>query len=156
MSPRTSPTVRSSRILIVDDEPSIGKIVASILAAEGHETRVVTNGFECIDAVRAEPFDLLLLDVGMPEMDGFQVCEALAVHQRERRLPIILLTGRTDLETRVSGMHHGVTEYLTKPINRHELVARVRAQLHIVSLSQQLDTIERNIHASPGARDLGQ
>lgn len=151
MTPR--PT-RTHRILIVDDEPSIGQIVASILAAEGHETRVVTNGFECIDAVRAEPFDLLLLDVGMPEMDGFQVCEALAVHQRERRLPIILLTGRTDLETRVNGMQHGVTEYLTKPINRHELVARVRAQLHIVALTQQLDTIERNIHATPGGRDF--
>ena len=151
MSPR--PT-RTHRVLIADDEPSIGQIVASILAAEGHETRVVTNGFACIDAVRAEPFDLLLLDVGMPEMDGFQVCEALAVHQRERRLPIILLTGRTDLETRVNGMHHGVTEYLTKPINRHELVARVRAQLHIVALTQQLDTIERNIHAGQGTRDL--
>jgi DNA-binding response OmpR family regulator len=76
------------------------------------------------------------------------------VHQPERRLPIILLTGRTDLETRVSGMHHGVTEYLTKPINRHELVARVRAQLHILSLTEQLDTIERNIHTSPSDRNL--
>lgn len=140
---------RTHRILIADDEPSIGKIVASILTAEGHETHVVTNGFECIDAVRGERFDLLLLDVGMPEMDGFQVCEALAIHQPERRLPIILLTGRTDLEARVSGMHHGVTEFLTKPINRHELVARVRAQLHIVALSEQLETIERNIHAGP-------
>jgi DNA-binding response OmpR family regulator len=155
MSPRTTPPLRRHRVLIADDEPSIGQIVAQILAAEGHETRVVTNGFECIDAVRAEPFDLLLLDVGMPEMDGFQVCEALAVHQAERRLPIILLTGRTDLETRVNGMHHGVTEYLTKPINRHELVARVRAQLHIVSLSQEIERIERNIHGTPDAREPG-
>lgn len=145
---------RTHRILIADDEPSIGQIVASILEAEGHATRVVTNGFECIDAVRAERFDLLLLDVGMPEMDGFQVCEALAIHQPAHRPPIILLTGRTDLETRVSGMHHGVTEFLTKPINRHELIARVRAQLHIVTLSEQIETIERNIHASPRARDL--
>lgn len=152
MSPRAAS--HPHRILIADDEPSIGQIVASILAAEGHETRVVTNGFECIDAVRAERFDLLLLDVGMPEMDGFQVCEALAVHQPERRLPIILLTGRTDLETRVSGMHHGVTEYLTKPINRHELVARVRAQLHIVSLTEQLETIEHNIRATPSDRPM--
>ena len=150
----TRPTPRASRILIADDEVNIGQIVASILAAEGYDTRVVTNGFECIDTVRAETFDLLLLDVGMPEMDGFQVCEALAVHCPEPRLPIILLTGRTDLETRVSGMHHGVTEYLTKPINRHELVARVRAQLHIVTLTEQLDRIDRNIHATPaGAPD---
>jgi len=144
----TRATPRTPRILIADDEANIGQIVASILAAEGYETRVVTNGFECIDTVRAERFDLLLLDVGMPEMDGFQVCEALAVHCPEPRLPIILLTGRTDLEARVSGMHHGVTEYLTKPINRHELVARVRAQLHIVSLTEQLDRIDRNIHTA--------
>jgi DNA-binding response OmpR family regulator len=115
---------------------------------------VVTNGFECIDLVRVESFDLLLLDVGMPEMDGFQVCEALSVHQPTRRPPIILLTGRTDLETRVSGMHHGISEYLTKPINRHELTARVRAQFHILSLTEQIETIERNIQASPTARDL--
>lgn len=145
---------RPARILIVDDEPSIGQIVASILGKEGHETRVVTNGFECIDLVRVESFDLLLLDVGMPEMDGFQVCEALSVHQPTRRPPIILLTGRTDLETRVSGMHHGISEYLTKPINRHELTARVRAQLHILSLTEQIETIERNIQASPTSRDL--
>jgi DNA-binding response OmpR family regulator len=151
MSPHAT---RPHRILVVDDEPNIGQIVASILTAEGYEARVVQTGFDCIDAVRAEPFDLILLDIGMPEMDGFQVCEALAVHQPERRPPIILLTGRTDLDTRVSGMHHGVTEYLTKPINRHELVARVRAQLHIVSLTDQLETIERNIQASPGARNL--
>lgn len=149
----STPPTRPHRILIVDDDAAIGQIVASILTAEGYETRVVTSGFACIDAVRSEPFDLLLLDVGMPEMDGFQVCEALAVHQPEPRLPIILLTGRTDLETRVSGMHHGVTEYLTKPINRHELVARVRAQLHIVSLTEALDRVERNINAGP-ARDL--
>ena len=147
------PLTRTARILIVDDEPSIGEIVASILGREGYETRVVTNGFECVDLVIAEPFDLLLLDIGMPEMDGFQVCEALTVHQAARRLPIILLTGRTDLETRVSGMHHGVTEFLTKPINRHELVARVRAQLHILSLTEQIETIERNIHPNPLSRD---
>ena len=140
------------RILIVDDEPSIGQIVASVLENEGYETKVAQNGFACIDLVKAETFDLLLLDVGMPEMDGFQVCESLRIHDPKQQLPIILLTGRTDLETRVSGMHHGVTEYLTKPINRHELVARVRAQLHIVELARQIDTIEQNIHAGEAPR----
>jgi DNA-binding response OmpR family regulator len=134
----------SFHILIVDDDEGVGQVVSSVLQREGYTTRVVTNGFECIDIVREGGIDLLLLDVTMPQMDGFQVCEALAVRDPTRSLPIILLTGRTDLETRVSGMHHGVTEFLTKPVNRHELIARVRAQLHILELSRQLETIDRN------------
>jgi DNA-binding response OmpR family regulator len=135
----------SFHILIVDDDEGVGQVVSSVLQREGYTTRVVTNGFECIDIVREGGIDLLLLDVTMPQMDGFQVCEALAVRDPTRSLPIILLTGRTDLETRVSGMHHGVTEFLTKPVNRHELIARVRAQLHILELSRQLETIDRNL-----------
>jgi DNA-binding response OmpR family regulator len=83
----------------------------------------------------------------MPDMDGFAVCELLRAGEAGRRLPIILLTGRTDLDARVEGMHHGVSEFLTKPINRHELVARVRAQLRIVALTRQLETVERNLRA---------
>jgi len=141
----TSAPTRPARILIVDDDPNIAQVVAAVLEHEGYETRVAHNGFECIDIVRSEQVDLLLLDVTMPEMDGFHVCEALAVRDPARTLPIILLTGRSDLETRVSGMHHGVTEFLTKPVNRHELVARVRAQLHILELTSQIETIDQNL-----------
>ena len=79
----------------------------------------------------------------MREMDGFAVCDALRSRDAGRQLPIVLLTGRTDLDTRVEGMHHGVSEFLTKPVNRYELVARVRAQLRIVALTRQLETLER-------------
>lgn len=146
MTPARTPT-----ILIVDDEETLARLVATTLEREGYATRVVHSGFECIDVIQREHVDLVLLDVTMPQMDGFQVCEALQVRDPDRNLPIILLTGRTDLETRVSGMHHGVTEFLTKPVNRHELIARVRAQLHIVELRQQLDTIERNLQRPPGS-----
>jgi len=81
----------------------------------------------------------------MPNMDGFEVCEALRALPGGRGVPVILLTARDDLDTRLEGMYQGVSEFLTKPINTHELYARVRAQLHIVDLGRQLQSVERNL-----------
>jgi two-component system response regulator ResD len=132
-------------ILVCDDEATLATVVATILRREGYEVVEAGSGPECITLVERGGIDLVLLDVSMPDMDGFAVCQALRAREAGRQLPIVLLTGRTDLDTRVEGMHHGVSEFLTKPVNRHELVARVRAQLRIVSLTRQLDTIERNL-----------
>jgi len=88
--------------------------------------------------------------VMMPGMDGLQVCAAL--HAEHSRIPIILLTAKDDTTTRAEGMHLGVTEFLTKPINRAELMARVRAQLHVIELGRQLETVERNLRSSPARR----
>lgn len=136
---------RAPRILVCDDEPNIASVVATILRREGYDTIEAGSGAECIALVERGPIDLVLLDVTMPEMDGFAVCQALRLREAGRELPIVLLTGRTDLDARVEGMHHGVSEFLTKPVNRHELVARVRAQLRIVALTRQLETVEQNL-----------
>jgi DNA-binding response OmpR family regulator len=140
-----TPPVAPARILVCDDEPTIAAMVATILRREGYETLEAQSGPDCIALVERGQVDLVLLDVTMPDMDGFAVCEALRAREAGRQLPIVLLTGRTDLDTRVEGMHHGVSEFLTKPVNRHELVARVRAQLRIVALTRQLETIERDL-----------
>jgi DNA-binding response OmpR family regulator len=144
----TSP-VPPARILVCDDDPAIAAMVAAILHREGYDTFQVHTGAECIALVDREQLDLILLDVGMPDMDGFAVCAALRACDAGRQLPIVLLTGRTDLDTRVESMHHGVSEFLTKPVNRYELVARVRAQLRIVALTRQLETIERDLQGEP-------
>ena len=144
----TSPTP-PVRILVCDDDPAIAAMVAAILHREGYETLQAYSGQECIALVDARQVDLILLDVTMPEMDGFAVCDALRSRDAGRQLPIVLLTGRTDLDTRVEGMHHGVSEFLTKPVNRYELVARVRAQLRIVALTRQLETLERELQGDP-------
>lgn len=140
-------------ILVCDDEPTIASMVATILRREGYVAIEVHSGPDCIAAVDRGGMDLVLLDVTMPDMDGFAVCEALRAREAGRQLPIVLLTGRTDLDTRVGGMQHGVSEFLTKPVSRHELVARVRAQIRIVTLTRELETIERNLKA--GRETLG-
>lgn len=138
-------TQTPARILVCDDEPTVASVVAAILKREGYDVIEAHSGPQCMALVERGQIDLVLLDVSMPDMDGFAVCEALRAGELGRQLPIVLLTGRTDLDTRVEGMHHGVSEFLTKPVNRHELVARVRAQLRIVALTRQLESVERSV-----------
>jgi DNA-binding response OmpR family regulator len=140
----TPPTV-----LVVDDDSASGDIVARLLAREGYATRVASSGVEGLRILRTEAIDLILLDVMMPGMDGLQVCAAL--HAEHSRIPIILLTAKDDTNTRAEGMHLGVTEFLTKPINRAELLGRVRAQLHVIELARQRETVERNLRR-PGRK----
>ena len=144
MKDRSTPPI----ILVVDDDSASGDIVARLLAREGYATRVASSGVEALRILRTEAIDLILLDVMMPGMDGLQVCAAL--HAEHSRIPIILLTAKDDNNTRAEGMHLGVTEFLTKPINRAELLGRVRAQLHVIDLARQLETVERNLRRPPG------
>ena len=134
-----------AHILVVDDDPGSRDVAARLLEREGYRTQQADSGEECLRMVREGRIDLILLDVMMPGMDGFEVCTAL--RDGGSRIPVILLTARDDLDTRLEGMHRGVSEFLTKPINRTELFARVRAQLHIVELGRQLEIVERNLHA---------
>ena len=135
-------------ILVVDDDPTTCALTTTVLKREGYRTRYCTNGKDAIALVASEPVSLVLLDVMMPGMDGFEVCAALRATERGQRLPIILLTGRDDVDTRLEGMQSGVSEFLTKPVTRHELIARVRAQLHIVALTRQLEAVERTLKQS--------
>ena len=130
-------------ILVVDDDADCRTILGHLLERSGYHTRRAASGEEAVLIALAEPIDVILLDVMMPGMDGFGVCEAL--HQAGKRIPVILLTARDDMDTRLEGMHHGVSEFLTKPINRVELFARVRAQLHIRDLARQLETVEGSL-----------
>jgi len=137
---------RPAVILVVDDDSSCRDIAARLLRTQGYETRTADGGEACLAIVAREPIDLILLDVMMPDMDGFAVCAALRA--RGAAIPIILLTAKDDTDTRLEGIHQGVSEFLTKPINRHELFARVRAQLHILHLGRQLEEVERNLQTA--------
>lgn len=139
-------------ILIVDDDPTTCALTTTVLEREGYRTRFCTNGQDALEVVATTPVSLVLLDVVMPGMDGFEVCARLRTMEPGKRLPIILLTGRDDVDTRIEGIQSGVSEFLTKPVTRHELVARVRAQLHILDLTRQLERVERELQrADPSA-----
>ena len=134
-------------ILVVDDDPNARDVVARLLEREGYRTRTAGSGPECLQVVQTHKVDLVLLDVVMPGMDGFAVCDALRALDVAAKLPVILLTGQDDVDTRLEGIYHGVSEFLGKPINPRELYARVRAQLHILQLTHQLEGVERNLKA---------
>ena len=127
-----------NRILIVDDDLHAIEILTRMLGREGYDCVSASSGKSALETARGKPVDVILLDVMMPEMDGLQVCEHLRADDTLRQIPVILLTAKDDMETRARGMSLGVSEYLTKPINKRELFTRIAAQLHSRELSRRL------------------
>jgi DNA-binding response OmpR family regulator len=116
----------SKTILVVDDEKRLVSLVESYLTQEGFRVVTAHNGKEALTAARREKPDLIVLDVMMPEMDGY---EFMRKHRADHSTPIILLTARVDDEEKVIGLEVGADDYMTKPFRPRELVARVRAVL---------------------------
>lgn len=126
------------RILVVDDDPHAVEILTRMLDREGYACLSAASGPAALQLVREQSVDVILLDVMMPEMDGLQVCERLRHDDDLRQIPVILLTAKDDMETRSRGMSLGVSEYLTKPVNKRELFLRIDAQLHSQELNRKL------------------
>ncbi|WP_294179947.1 response regulator transcription factor [uncultured Schumannella sp.] len=116
-----------SRILIAEDEVRIATFVDKGLAAAGYTTTVVVNGRAALDAGRSNEFDLILLDIGLPELDGLEVLRALRAD--DVRTPIIMLTARTGVADTVAGLDLGANDYVAKPFRFDELLARIRSRL---------------------------
>ncbi|MFI5394315.1 MAG: PleD family two-component system response regulator [Candidatus Binatia bacterium] len=140
------------RILIVDDDPHAVEILTRMLEREGYECTNAVSGPAALQTVRNQPIDVMLLDVMMPGMDGLQVCERLREDERLRQIPVILLTAKDDMETRARGMALGVSEYLTKPVNRRELFTRIGAQLHSLELNRKLADTAAAVGSPPKLR----
>jgi DNA-binding response OmpR family regulator len=115
-----------ARILIVDDEPKIVRLVSDYLEAAGYALATARSGDEALMRARTERPDLVVLDLGLPGMDGLDVTRAL---RRDGDLPIIMLTARDDETDRIIGLELGADDYVTKPFSPRELVARIRAVL---------------------------
>jgi DNA-binding response OmpR family regulator len=116
----------SKTIMVVDDEKRLVSLVESYLTQEGYRVVSAYNGKEALDVAKREKPDLIVLDVMMPEMDGY---EFMRKHRTDSNTPIILLTARVDDEEKVIGLEVGADDYMTKPFRPRELVARVRAVL---------------------------
>ena len=122
------------RILLVEDDTTLRETVAYNLQRQGYEVITADNGLAALDITRRESPDLLLLDVMMPGIDGFEVCRLL---RKETSLPILMLTARGDEVDRVVGLEMGADDYLTKPFSMRELMARVKALLRRTELIRE-------------------
>jgi len=110
------------KILVVDDEPTIVRLMEFILARQGHEMLVAVNGQEALEHIRAHAPDLVLLDIMMPRIDGYEVARALRTDPATADLPIIMLSAKAQEEDIRKGMEVGVDEYITKPFSPEHLV----------------------------------
>lgn len=120
-----------SEILFADDDAAMREMVSDILLNAGHRVRLVENGQAALDEVRRSPPDLVLLDQRMPSLNGLQVCRSLKDDPRLEHLPVILVTAQGRTEDRIEGFDAGANDYLPKPFDARELLARVNALLRI-------------------------
>jgi two-component system alkaline phosphatase synthesis response regulator PhoP len=118
---------RAPRILVVDDEPDIVELVAANLRKEGFEVQGVGEGARALALARDEPFDVIVLDLMLPDVQGLEVCRALRRDPKTARVPLIMLTARGEEVDKLIGFEVGADDYLAKPFSPRELVARVRA-----------------------------
>jgi sigma-B regulation protein RsbU (phosphoserine phosphatase) len=125
-------------ILIVDDTPANLRLLSQILVQQGYHVRPVPDGSLALAAVQAEPPDLILLDLRMPEMDGYQVCEHLKADVRTRGIPIIFISALDATQDKVKAFHTGGVDYVTKPFQAAEVLARVETHLALRKLQRQL------------------
>ncbi|QSO54639.1 response regulator [Alicyclobacillus curvatus] len=114
-----------ARVLIVDDESEMRNLLRIYLRTDGHSVEEANDGFEALDIIRVFHPDVIILDVMMPGMDGFETCSF--IREQHPEIPILMLTARTSVEDKVSGLSRGADDYLTKPFDGRELIARVRA-----------------------------
>ncbi|MBT3604159.1 MAG: response regulator [Candidatus Latescibacteria bacterium] len=147
---------QNSRILIVDDTVKNIQVLGTILKQEGHQLNVAQNGQQALDVVGKVKPDLILLDVMMPEMDGFEACTHLKANPETVDIPVVFLTAKIETEDIVKGFDLGAVDYVTKPFNPTELLKRVDTHLSLYHLRRKLEELvaERTAHLQHRVREL--
>ncbi len=138
----STPGSRRSRVLVADDREGIRSLFSRLLTADGHEIVLAADGASALAAVHRDHPDVILLDVAMPLVDGLEVCRRLKADPATRLIPVVLVSGQTELADRISGIEAGADEYLSKPVHPHELRARVRSLTRVKQLIDALDSAE--------------
>ena len=133
-------------LLIVDDTPANLRLLSQLLTGCGYRVRAVLNGMRALAAAQAAPPDLILLDIMMPEMDGHEVCRRLKADERTRDIPILFISALNETEEKVQGFAAGGVDYITKPFQSEEVLARVQTHLKLRNLQKRLrqDIVERD------------
>ncbi len=140
-------------ILIVDDTPANLQVLSSMLKEQGFKVRPVPNGKIAIRAVEARIPDLILLDINMPEMNGYETCEHLKADERFADIPIVFLSALTDTEDKVRAFRAGGVDYVTKPFQFEEVMARVETHLRVSRMQKQLEAQFEGLKELEGMRD---
>ena len=138
---------RKSTILVVEDEVGIARMIQVLLEARGFATVVCHSGDEALRRIAERPVDLVLLDVMMPGMDGYEVCRRLKADQQWRHIPVVMLTAKDTTRDMVVGLEIGADDYITKPFNTDELIARIKVLLRIRGMSLELMGRNRELQA---------
>jgi adenylate cyclase len=142
---RSRAELRPSDILIVDDMPANLSLLSSMLTAHGYEVRAAINGSMALMSAAAVPPDLILLDVNMPQMDGYEVCRRLKADARTTDIPVIFLSAMTGIGDKVAAFEAGGVDYVTKPFELREVLARVGTQLILHQQRRELDLQRREL-----------
>ncbi len=133
--------IGKGKILAVDDTPASLKLLSDILKEEGYDVRAAISGKLALQAAAGNPPELVLLDIRMPEMDGFEVCRQLKARANTREVPVIFVTAVMDTEEKVRGFNLGAVDFVTKPFQREELLARVHTHLEVDRLRNHLEEL---------------
>jgi signal transduction histidine kinase len=136
--PKASTDAPKSRILIVEDDPATIKLMEAQLGDEGYAIDSVRDGGRAADKVSETLPDLVLLDIMLPKKSGFEVCKQIKSNEATRTIPVLMVTALTDMESRVKGIAVGADDFLSRPVDKAELVARVKSLLRIGNLNKEL------------------
>ncbi len=153
MLPRS--LMAAPKILVVDDQPINVQLLKSKLEREGLEVIAASTGIEAINLVNEEWPDLILLEMIMPDMDGIELCQRLQSREETRSIPVIFITARPTKEIKLEGLRVGAVDYITKPIDLDEALARVQTQLRFVALNRQILDLQRRLEESRRAATIG-
>lgn len=132
---------RVSDVLIVDDQPANLKVLSEILKGMGYKVRPALNGRTALSAAEHDPPDLILLDIMMPDMDGFEVCRHLKEHGALKHIPVIFISALDDINDKIRGFQAGGVDYITKPFQTEEVLARVGTHLRLEQYTHHLEEL---------------
>ncbi|NEP84343.1 MAG: response regulator [Okeania sp. SIO3B3] len=140
-----SPTSEKGNILLVDDQPENLKLLSDLLEEQGYEVQQAINGVIALQAVAAGSPDVILLDIHMPELDGYTVCQKLKAHPQTQDIPVIFVSALDETWDKVKAFSVGGSDYITKPFKTVEVLARVENQLKVRHLQLKVKSLEQQL-----------
>ena len=130
----------AARVLVTDDEPAVADVLARVIRRDGFEVELAADGPAALVAIANRPPDVILLDVMLPGLNGFDICRRLKSELRTRLIPVVLITGAGDRENRINGLAAGADDFLTKPVDQQELLVRLRSLVRMKRYTDDLDS----------------